>query len=70
MVRLGRGIGLLPVEVVRAVAPRGELVRLFPDYGVEGALLSIVMPSAAFVPSRVALLRDFLAEQLARELRS
>ena len=69
-VRLGRGIGLLPVEVVRAIVPRGELVRLFPDYGVEGVMLSIVMPSAAFVPSRVGLLRDFLAERLAHELRS
>lgn len=70
MVRLGRGIGLLPVEVVRAIVPRGELVRLFPDYGGDGAILSIVVPSAAFVPSRVALLRDFLAEQIARELRA
>jgi DNA-binding transcriptional LysR family regulator len=70
MVRLGRGIALLPVEVVGAVVPRGELVRLFPDYGVPGAILSIVMPSAAYVPSRVALLRDFLVEHLARELGS
>ena len=40
MVRLGRGIALLPGEVARTVVPRGELVRLFPDYGIGGAMLA------------------------------
>ena len=66
----GVGIGLVP-EAYRGWAIRGglrsarrDLVRVLPDYRVTGSELSLVSPPTAYEPTRVALLRDFLAERL------
>jgi DNA-binding transcriptional LysR family regulator len=63
----GFGIGLLPL--VAAVGEqlgqqRPSLVRVLPEYAQSGAALSIVWPPSPFVPRRVMLLRDHLAERL------
>ena len=61
-IEAGLGIGTLPLFVGRAHRPRIE--RVLPQLGVPGAPLQVVMPSASFVPARVALVRDFLVEHL------
>jgi DNA-binding transcriptional LysR family regulator len=64
------GIGLVPELYLGWMAmgarrPRkGTFVRLLPEYGLPGAEISLVSPPTAFEPTRVALLRDFLATKL------
>ena len=68
----GVGIGLVPegyfgwVGRRRAgrAAPSRELVRVLADYRSIGSELNLVSPPTAYEPTRVALLRDFLAERL------
>lgn len=60
-VRLGMGIGLLPIS--GCVAHMG-LVRVLPTYAKAGLVTSIVYPSSRYVPLRVALFRDALIEAL------
>jgi DNA-binding transcriptional LysR family regulator len=60
----GAGIALVAAMFARAPAERGELTVVLRGYRVEGGALHIVLPSSTFVPSRVALLRDFLVERL------
>jgi DNA-binding transcriptional LysR family regulator len=62
----GAGLALLPVELARGAVLTGSLSRVLPGYYVDGGSVYIVMPSAALVPSRVALLRDHLAEHIKR----
>jgi DNA-binding transcriptional LysR family regulator len=57
----GAGIGLLPHQIV---SEQDKLVPVLPAYSLEGAVLYLVMPSGRHVPTRVRLLRDFLAERL------
>jgi DNA-binding transcriptional LysR family regulator len=66
----GVGIGVVP-EAYRGWAMKGrlrsvgrELVRVLPDHRLTGSDLSLVSPPTAYEPTRVALLRDFLAERL------
>jgi DNA-binding transcriptional LysR family regulator len=60
MIRAGAGIGLLP----EFMGARAQLVRVLPEHRVMGAPLHLVMPSAAFVPARVTIVRDHLAAHL------
>jgi DNA-binding transcriptional LysR family regulator len=60
----GAGLALLPVELARGAVLSGSLTRVLPGYYVGGGSVYIVMPSAALVPSRVALLRDHLFEHI------
>src|SRR6185295_14435240 len=69
-VAAGAGIGLV-AEAYCGWAMKGglrtagrDLVRVLPDYRGIGAELSLVSPPTAYEPTRVALLRDFLAERL------
>ena len=62
LVRAGAGIGLVPVEVAKLAGKR--LVPVLPKYGLGGASLSIVYPSARHLPHRVALMRDALHARL------
>lgn len=64
----GAGIALLPVTVAADAVRRGELESLLHLYRVAGGPLHVVLPSSIFVPSRVALLRDFLVEFLTAKL--
>jgi DNA-binding transcriptional LysR family regulator len=60
----GAGIGFLPVP---AFADRpGELEPVLPGWGDQGGGLHVVMPTAQYIPARVALLRDFLVDHLRR----
>ena len=64
----GLGIGLVPLFLARRDPFRRELERVLPNHVQRGAPFHVVMPSAAFVPARVHLVRDFLVEHLGREL--
>jgi hypothetical protein len=54
--------------IARSPALRGELEVVLPGYRMVGGALHAVLPSHAFVPARVALLRDFLIEKLGGNL--
>jgi DNA-binding transcriptional LysR family regulator len=62
----GAGIGLIPEFLCAREWTSGKLVRVLPDWSLGGgAELSLVYPSASFLPQRVALVRDFLLAELA-----
>jgi DNA-binding transcriptional LysR family regulator len=61
----GAGIGLVPDFLCAKEWSSGKLVRVLPDWSLSGAELSIVYPSARFVPQRVAVVRDYLLAELA-----
>lgn len=67
-VAAGVGLGLLPIPLVHAFAKIGPLEVVLPDYRIRGAALFVVLPSSAFVPARVALLRDFLVARLSNQI--
>jgi DNA-binding transcriptional LysR family regulator len=64
----GMGLALLPTPLVRGFGVGKSLEVVLPEYSVRGAALHVVLPSSAFVPIRVALLRDFLVERLSEEI--
>jgi DNA-binding transcriptional LysR family regulator len=68
-VSAGVGLGLLPIVLVRGFARIGPLEVVLREYSMKGGGLYVVLPSSAFVPARVALLRDFLVERLSEEIR-
>jgi DNA-binding transcriptional LysR family regulator len=66
-VSAGLGIGLLPGIVVTNCAKVTHLApveRVLPEYAMRGAELTVLTPSGAKRPRRVALLRDFLVTRL------
>ncbi|MFT3696171.1 MAG: LysR family transcriptional regulator [Kofleriaceae bacterium] len=63
----GLGIGPLPVFMAHRMT---QLERVVPELAMGGAPLHIVMPSASYVPARVAAVRDFLHERLTAVLKS
>jgi len=65
----GGGIGLIPRMIAATEVATGRLVRVLPDYGLSGAALYVIYPSARQVPSKVTLFRDFLAKRCAETLR-
>jgi DNA-binding transcriptional LysR family regulator len=60
----GAGIGFLPAFLVHRDAERGRAVRVLPEWVARGSALQLVYPPGRYVPRRVALLRDFLAQEL------
>jgi DNA-binding transcriptional LysR family regulator len=66
----GIGIGLLPEAYLGWAMTGGgrsafrDLVRVLPDHRAPGSELSLLSPPTAYEPTRVALLRDFLADRL------
>jgi DNA-binding transcriptional LysR family regulator len=68
-VAAGIGIGLVPSLLCepppgrRRLSARTSLVRVLPEYRAGGSDLHLVSPPTAYEPTRVALLRDFLAER-------
>lgn len=64
----GLGIVILPIPVASAALEAGALELVLPQYRTAGSALYVVLPSAAFVPVRVALLRDSIVENLSKEL--
>jgi len=68
LVAAGAGIALLPLYAVAALLDQGALEPVLPAWTYGGASLYVVLPSARYVPARVALVRDFLVETLGRKL--
>jgi len=67
----GTGIGVLPNFIgARCQGVAANLERVLPKLELSGASgpLNVVMPSASFVPARVAVVRDFLVEHLTKLL--
>lgn len=64
----GSGVANLPVLSARDFVRRNALELILPEYRFAGGAMHLVLPSAAFVPARVTLLRDFLFEHLTREM--
>ena len=67
----GTGIGMLPHFIgARCQGVAADLERVLPRLEIAGASgpLHVVMPSASFVPARVAVVRDFLVEHLTKLL--
>lgn len=62
----GAGIALLPPELARDAIAAGKLELVLGDYRRPAMPLQVVLPSAARVPSRVALFRDHLVAELRR----
>jgi DNA-binding transcriptional LysR family regulator len=61
----GAGIGLIPEFLCAREWMSGKLVRVLPEWSLGGgSQLSIVYPSARFLPQRVAVVRDYLIEEL------
>jgi DNA-binding transcriptional LysR family regulator len=64
----GIGIALLPIPAVVESLAAGRLEQVLPGWSYGGASLSILLPTGRHVPARVALLRDFLVDEMSREL--
>lgn len=64
----GAGIGVLPTAIAHEQVLSGAIEVVLPEYRVSRGSVYVVLPSAAFVPARVALLRDHLALHLERRL--
>jgi DNA-binding transcriptional LysR family regulator len=69
-VAAGVGLAVLPtIFADRVGGPlisgiRASLVRVLPEYRKPGGDINLVSPPTAYEPTRVALLRDFLAERM------
>lgn len=64
----GAGLGLLPVHTTADALRDGQLQLVLPAYQNGAASISVLMASAKNVPARVALVRDFLVDGLAKHL--
>lgn len=63
----GGGIALLPTFFVAREEEAGKLVRVLPDWRLNGGSgLHVVYPSARYVPQRVVAFRDYLVQELAK----
>lgn len=63
----GLGLALLPAPLVHGFG-HGGLEVVLPEYRLEGTALYVVLPSSAFVPTRVAILSDFLVLRLSERI--
>jgi DNA-binding transcriptional LysR family regulator len=64
----GAGIAMLPALAVDKSLRAGHLERVLPEYARKDASLYLVSRAPRHMPKRVVLLRDFLFEQLTRDL--
>jgi DNA-binding transcriptional LysR family regulator len=60
----GCGIGVLPTFLCARAELTGKLVRVLPDWSLNGAVLHVAYPSTRFVPQRVVVLREYLLTAL------
>src|SRR5450432_3538254 len=65
----GGGIGLIPRMIAASEVAAGRLLRVLPEFGVNGAALYVIYPSARQVPTKVTVFRDFLAQRCAETQR-
>ena len=54
--------GLLPIFLEKCAGRAAVFERVLPEFGLKGGGVHLVMPSARYVPTRVRLLSDFLAQ--------
>ena len=64
----GAGIALLPTSLAGPFVDRGQLELVLHDHRLTGGGVFIVLPSSAYVPARVAVLRDFLVDELGKRM--
>jgi DNA-binding transcriptional LysR family regulator len=64
----GVGIALMPGIAVEASLRAGRLERVLPQYARKDASVYLAYVAQQHAPRRVVLLREFLYEQLSREL--
>ncbi len=55
----GAGIALVPELLISDALERGELVRVLPNWSLEGAPLHVVYPSRAYVPAKLRAFVEF-----------
>jgi DNA-binding transcriptional LysR family regulator len=68
-VEAGAGIALLPIEIVAPSSSAAQhLEQVLPGWTYGGSAVFVVLPTARYVPARVALLRDFLVDILGKQL--
>jgi DNA-binding transcriptional LysR family regulator len=65
-VMAGCGVGIVPSFLCVRAEARQLLVRVLPEWSLNGAVVHLVYPSSRFVPQRVVLFRDHLARQLGK----
>lgn len=64
----GLGVALLPRVLAMPWLVSGELAPVLPSYQVNSGAFYLVYPASRQLPQRVRLLRDFLFQELRREL--
>lgn len=64
----GLGVALLPPHLALPALIAGELQPILPQYQLNGGAIYLVHPKSRQLPQRVRLLRDFLFQELRREL--
>ena len=64
----GAGIGIVPGFLCKREASVGKLVNVLPQWGVHGAPMNVVYPSARFVPQRVVVFREYLLAKVGKYL--
>lgn len=60
VVLAGGGIAILPWLLARTDVEAGRLVRVLPEWGSPGGHMSLIYPSAQYLPQRVVAFRDFV----------
>jgi DNA-binding transcriptional LysR family regulator len=63
---MNAGIALLPPFMCAREIRDGSVIRVLPEWVGSTAQLSLIYPSARFVPQRVVLVRDFMLRELAQ----
>lgn len=67
-VEAGAGIGLLPLLGLAPSLAAKKLEKVLPGWSHRSAALHVVLPTSQHVPSRVALLRDYLVAHISKQL--
>ena len=67
LIAAGLGIGMLPIFLEKCGGKGPRFERVLPEYALKGGGVHLVMPAARYVPARVRLLNDFLAENFTAE---
>jgi DNA-binding transcriptional LysR family regulator len=60
------GVGLLPRFLCSKEEASGRVVRLLPEWRLEGAVLHVIYPTARFVPQRVVVFREHVLAELGK----
>lgn len=67
LIAAGLGLGLLPIFLEKCADKGPRFERVLPEYSLKGGGVHLVMPSARYVPARVRLLNDFLAQNFTEQ---